>query len=135
MQAPISNPIVLIDSDCIFCNYWGNFILKYDKSKRILITVPNSSVGREIMNESRNIADIEKTILFKKEDLIHQYSDAVLQLIIQMNNIFLYPLLIGYLIPKKVRNWMYLEISKRRKKLMTNQCHVSNLRENERFIL
>mgnify|MGYP001387150641 FL=1 len=135
MQAPISNPIVLIDSDCIFCNYWGNFILKYDKSKRILITVPNSSVGREIMNESQNIADIEKTILFKKEDLIHQYSDAVLQLIIQMNNIFLYPLLIGYLIPKKVRNWMYLEISKRRKKLMTNQCHVSNLRENERFIL
>ena len=135
MQAPISNPIVLIDSDCIFCNYWGNFILKYDKSKRILITVPNSRVGREIMNESQNIADIEKTILFKKEDLIHQYSDAVLQLIIQMNNIFLYPLLIGYLIPKKVRNWMYLEISKRRKKLMTNQCHVSNLRENERFIL
>tara|TARA_B100000963_G_scaffold159133_1_gene138501 strand:- start:421 stop:828 length:408 start_codon:yes stop_codon:yes gene_type:complete len=135
VQAPISNPIVLIDSDCIFCNYWGNFILKYDKSKRILITVPNSNVGREIMNESQNIADIEKTILFKKEDLIHQYSDAVLQLIIQMNNIFLYPLLIGYLIPKKVRNWMYLEISKRRKKLMTNQCHVSNLRENERFIL
>ena len=135
MQAPLSNPIVLIDSDCIFCNYWGNFILKYDKSKRILITVPNSSVGREIMNESQNIADIEKTILFKKEDLIHQYSDAVLQLIIQMNNIFLYPLLIGYLIPKKVRNRIYLEISKRRKKLMTNQCHVSNLRENERFIL
>ena len=135
MQAPLSNPIVLIDSDCIFCNYWGNFILKHDKSKRILITVPNSSVGREIMNESQNIADIEKTILFKKEDLIHQYSDAVLQLIIQMNNIFLYPLLIGYLIPKKVRNRIYLEISKRRKKLMTNQCHVSNLRENERFIL
>jgi len=135
VQAPVSNPIVLIDSECIFCNYWGNFILKYDKSKRILITVPNSNVGREIMNESQNIADIEKTILFKKEDLIHQYSDAVLQLIIQMNNIFLYPLLIGYLIPKKVRNWMYLEISKRRKKLMTNQCHVSNLRENERFIL
>ncbi|MEC8285967.1 MAG: DCC1-like thiol-disulfide oxidoreductase family protein [Bacteroidota bacterium] len=135
MQAPVSNPIVLIDSECIFCNYWGNFILKYDKSKRILITVPNSNVGREIMNKSQDVTDIEKTILFKKDDQIYQYSDAVLQLIIQMNNVFLYPLLIGYLIPKKVRNWMYLEISKRRKKLMTNQCHVSNLRENERFIL
>ena len=135
MQASVSNPIVLIDSECIFCNYWGNFILKYDKSKRILITVPNSNVGREIMNKSQDVADIEMNFLFKKDDQIHQYSDAVLQLIIQMNNIFLYPLLIGYLIPKKVRNWMYLEISKRRKKLMTNQCHVSNLRENERFIL
>ncbi|GIR59798.1 MAG: hypothetical protein CM15mP65_23790 [Crocinitomicaceae bacterium] len=101
MQAPVSNPIVLIDSECIFCNYWGNFILKYDKSKRILITVPNSNIGREIMNKSQDVADIEKTILFKKDDQIHQYSDAVLQLIIQMNNIFLYPLLIGYLIPKK----------------------------------
>tara|TARA_B100000963_G_scaffold159301_1_gene138648 strand:- start:421 stop:828 length:408 start_codon:yes stop_codon:yes gene_type:complete len=135
VQAPVSNPIVLIDSECIFCNYWGNFILKYDKSKRILITVPNSNIGREIMNKSQDVADIEKSILFKKDDLIHQYSDAVLQLIIQMNNVILFPLLIGYLIPKKVRNWMYLEISKRRKKLMTNQCHVSNLRENERFIL
>ena len=135
MQAPVSNPIVLIDSECIFCNYWGNFILKYDKSKHILITVPNSNLGRKIMSRSQEIVDIEKTILFKKEDQIHQYSDAVLQLIIQMNNVFLYPLLIGYLIPKKVRNWMYLEISKRRKKLMTNQCHISNLRENERFIL
>ena len=72
MQAPVSNPIVLIDSECIFCNYWGNFILKYDKSKCILITVPNSNVGREIMNRSQDIADIEKTILFKKEDQIHQ---------------------------------------------------------------
>ena len=135
MQAPISNPIVIIDSECVFCNYWGNFILKYDKSKRILITVPNSNIGQDIINQTNDLIDIEKTILFKKESQIHQYSDAVLQLIIQMNNVFLYPLLIGYLIPQKVRNWMYLEISKRRKKLMTNQCHISHLRENERFIL
>ena len=135
MQASISNPIVLIDSECVFCNYWGNFILKHDKSKRILITIPDSNIGREIMNRSHGLVDIEKTILFKKKDQIHQYSDAVLQLIVQMNNVFLYPLLVGYLIPKQVRNWMYLEISKRRKKLMTNQCHISNLREKERFIL
>ena len=33
----INNPIVLLDSECIFCNYWGNFILNYDKSKRTLL--------------------------------------------------------------------------------------------------
>ena len=135
MQVSINNPSVLIDSECIFCNYWGNFILNYDKSKRILVTIPNSKVGREIFNRSNDIVDIEKTILFKKEGQVYKYSDAVLQLIIQMNNIFLYPLLIGYLIPKQARNWIYLKISKRRKKLMTNQCHVSNLRKNKRFIL
>ena len=135
MQVSINNPIVLIDSECVFCSYWGNFILNYDKSKRILVTIPNSNMGREILNRSNEIVDIEKTILFKKEGQVYQYSDAVLQLIIQMNNIFLYPLLIGYLIPKQARNWIYLKISQRRKKLMTNQCHISNLRKNKRFIL
>jgi len=135
VQDQINNPIVIIDSECIFCNYWGNFILKYDKSKRILITIPNSNIGQDIINESNDLVDIEKTILLKKDGQIHQYSDAVLKLITQMNNVFLYPLLIGYIIPQKVRNRMYLEISKRRKKIMTNQCHISNLRENERFIL
>ncbi len=135
MQDQINNPIVIIDSECVFCNYWGNFILKYDKSKRILITIPNSNIGHDIINETNDLVDIEKTILFKKDGQIHQYSDAVLKLITQMNNVFLYPLLIGYIIPQKVRNRMYLEISKRRKKIMTNQCHISNLRENERFIL
>mgnify|MGYP001176054398 FL=1 len=135
MQISINNPIVIIDSECIFCNYWGNFILNYDKSKRILVTIPNSNTGREILNRSHEIVDIEETILFKKEGQLYQYSDAVLQLIIQMKNVFLYPLLIGYLIPKRARNWIYLEISKRRKKLMINQCHISNLRKNKRFIL
>ena len=135
MQDQIKNPIVIIDSECVFCNYWGNFILKYDKSKRILITIPNSNIGHDIINETNDLVDIEKTILLKKDGQIHQYSDAVLKLITQMNNVFLYPLLIGYIIPQKVRNRMYLEISKRRKKIMTNQCHISNLRENERFIL
>ena len=135
MQVSINNPIVLIDSECVFCSYWGNSILNYDKSKRILVTIPNSNMGREILNRSNEIVDIEKTILFKKEGQVYQYSDAVLQLIIQMNNIFLYPLLIGYLIPKQARNWIYLKISQRRKKLMTNQCHISNLRKNKRFIL
>ena len=100
-----------------------------------MITIPNSNIGQDIINESNDLVDIEKTILLKKDGQIHQYSDAVLKLITQMNNVFLYPLLIGYIIPQKVRNRMYLEISKRRKKIMTNQCHISHLRENERFIL
>ena len=60
MQVSINNPIVIIDSECIFCNYWGNFILNYDKSKRILVTIPNSNTGREILNKSHEIVDIEE---------------------------------------------------------------------------
>ena len=76
MQVSINNPIVIIDSECIFCNYWGNFILNHDKSKRILITIPNSNTGREILNISHDIVDIEETILFKKEGQLYQYSGA-----------------------------------------------------------
>ena len=135
MQPSLSSPIVLIDSECVFCNYWGNYILKYDKSNSIFITIPESSLGRKIKPGNDERIDLEKTILLRRKNQIYLYSDAVLQLILQMNNIILYPLLIGFLIPKRIRDWIYLTISKKRKMLMTNQCHISNLRKNKRFIL
>ena len=40
--------IVFIDDDCIFCNYWGNYILNNDKSKSIFISSSSSDIYLEI---------------------------------------------------------------------------------------
>ena len=42
------NPtIVFIDDECIFCNFWGKYILKNDKSDSILISPSTSNVFKE----------------------------------------------------------------------------------------
>lgn len=135
MSKSVNKSIVIIDGDCVFCNYWGNFIIKNDKSEKIHITTATSKVGIELIESTSKKININETIVFLKNEHVYLYADAVLQLIRQMKNYMLYPLLTVYLIPKSLRNGIYLFISKRRKKLMTNQCHIIDLREKERFIL
>jgi predicted DCC family thiol-disulfide oxidoreductase YuxK len=131
----VNKSIVIIDGDCVFCNYWGNFIIKKDKSKKIHITAATSKIGIELIESTSKKIDINETIVFLKNENVYLYADAVLELIREMKNYILYPLLAGYIIPKSIRDNIYLFISKRRKKIMTNQCHIIDLREKERFIL
>ena len=135
MSKSVNKSIVIIDGDCVFCNYWGNFIIKNDKSKKIHITTATSKIGIELIESTSEKININETIVFFKNENVYLYADAVLQLIREMKNYLLYPLLTAYLMPKTLRNKLYLFISKRRKKLMTNQCHIIDLREKERFIL
>ena len=135
MSKSVNKSIVIIDGDCVFCNYWGNFIIKNDKSKKIHITAATSKIGIELIESTSKKIDINETIVFLKNENVYLYADAVLELIREMKNYILYPLLAGYIIPKSIRDNIYLFISRRRKKIMTNQCHIIDLREKERFIL
>ena len=44
-------------------------------------------------------------------------------------------LIIGFVVPKIIRDFFYDYIAKNRKAIMKDQCHISELRERERFIL
>jgi predicted DCC family thiol-disulfide oxidoreductase YuxK len=60
MQLNSFKTIVFIDDDCIFCNYWGNFIIKNDQSKSILISPSNSSVFKELEKKFNPLPDPKK---------------------------------------------------------------------------
>ena len=127
-----NSPTVIIDGDCVFCNYWGNYIILNDSSKSIFITSSSSKTGTELLEKT----DInpEKTILFSLNNKYYSYSDAVIKIALKLggwHNVFL----IGYLIPKKIRNLLYEYIANRRKKIMTNSCHIQDLKNRDRFIL
>ncbi len=127
-----NSPIIIIDGDCVFCNYWGNYIILNDSSKSIYITSSSSKTGTELL-EKTNI-DPEKTILFSLNNKYYSYSDAVIKIALKLggwHNVFL----LGYLMPKKIRNLLYEYIANRRKKIMTNSCHIQDLKNRDRFIL
>tara|TARA_Y100000589_G_C27198427_1_gene648166 strand:+ start:9868 stop:10269 length:402 start_codon:yes stop_codon:yes gene_type:complete len=126
-----NSPTVIIDGDCVFCNYWGNYIILNDSSKSIFVTSSSSKIGIEFLEKT----DInpEKTILFLLNNKYYSYSDAVIKIALKLggwHNVFL----LGYLIPKKIRNFLYEYIAKRRKKIMTNACHIQDLKNRDRFI-
>jgi predicted DCC family thiol-disulfide oxidoreductase YuxK len=127
-----NSPIVIIDGDCIFCNYWGNYIISHDSTSTIRITSSSSKIGKELLEKSE--LNPEETIVFFLNNEFHSHSNAVIKIALKMkgwHSVFG----IGYLMPRKARDYFYKFIASRRKKIMTNTCHIEDLRNRDRFIL
>ena len=134
MQLDSLKTVVFIDSECIFCNYWGNFILKNDQSKSILISPTNSSFFEEVQNKYKLLPNPKETIILLHNNIIFEKSNAVIKIARLMKN-WHSILFIGYIIPKIIRDFLYDMIAKNRKSLMTDSCVIDELKQRERYIL
>ena len=134
MQLDSLKTVVFIDDECIFCNYWGNFILKNDQSKSILISPTNSSFFEEVQNKYKLLPNPKETIILLHNNIIFEKSNAVIKIARLMKN-WHSILFIGYIIPKIIRDFLYDVIAKNRKSLMTDSCVIDELKQRERYIL
>ena len=89
--------IVFIDDDCIFCNFWGNFILKNDLSGAIFISPSKSEYFKEIKKHFKQLPNPKETIILFHNENIYEKSNAVIKIAILMKN-WHSVLCIGYLI-------------------------------------
>ena len=134
MQLDSLKTVVFIDDECIFCNYWGNFILKNDQSNSILISPTNSSFFEEVQNKYKLLPNPKETIILLHNNIIFEKSNAVIKIARLMKN-WHSILFIGYIIPKIIRDFLYDVIAKNRKSLMTDSCVIDELKQRERYIL
>ena len=126
-----NSSIVIIDDDCIFCNFWGNYIISHDLSSEIKVTSSSSQIGKELLKKTT--ANPKETIVYFFNNEFYTHSNAVIKIAENMrgwHTLFK----IGYLIPKKIRNYFYMVVSNRRKGIMTNSCHIDNLRNRDKYI-
>ena len=130
----LKSPIVFIDDDCIFCNFWGNYIIKNDKSNKILISIPTSNLFEKAKENYNNFPDPKETIILYYQGAYYTKSSAVMKISFLMNS-WQSVLIAGFIIPKKIRDLVYYYVAKKRKTIMKDQCHISELRDRERFIL
>ena len=134
MQLDSLKTIVFIDDDCIFCNYWGNFILKNDQSNSILISPSNSSIYNELQNKYNLLPNPKETIILLHNNDIFEKSNAVIKIARLMKNWQSF-LIIGYIIPRFVRDFIYDVIAKNRKSLMIDSCVIDEIKQNDKYIL
>jgi|TARA_B100001094_G_C17967623_1_gene688657 predicted DCC family thiol-disulfide oxidoreductase YuxK len=134
MQLDNLKTIVFIDDDCIFCNYWGNFILKNDQSNSILISPANSSIYNELQNKYNLLPNPKETIILLHNNDIFEKSNAVIKIARLMKNWQSF-LIIGYIIPRFVRDLIYDVIAKNRKSLMTDSCVIDEIKQKDKYIL
>ena len=133
MNDYLNSPIVFIDDECIFCNFWGNFIIKKDKSKSIYISSSKSDLFKKFSHSNPNLPDTKETIILIFNGKHYSKSSAVIKIATIMKS-WHRIIIVGYLIPKYVRNKLYDFIAKRRKAIMKNDCEIVELKSRERFI-
>jgi|TARA_Y100000385_G_C12945069_1_gene572939 predicted DCC family thiol-disulfide oxidoreductase YuxK len=126
--------VVFIDDDCIFCNYWGNFILKNDQSKSIFVSPANSSVYKELQKKFNLLPNPKETIILLHNNDVFEKSNAVIKIASLMKSWHSF-LVISYIIPIFIRDFFYDFIAKNRKSIMKDTCVIDELKEKDKYVL
>lgn len=124
---------IYYDGDCGFCNASVAFILKNRKSDNFLfIPLQSKQAEKDLVKENIDVTDLD-TIYVRLNGKIYDRSSAVLRVCTQLK--FPYTIAtIALILPKKLRDFFYNWIAKRRLKLSTQKCFLPNQQEKQMFI-
>ena len=93
---------IFIDNDCKVCSAYGDWINK--KNNEMSLNDQKNLSENEIMHD---------TLVFKNEDKVYYYSDAVIMSIASLGGIYK-SIYILKLFPKRIRNFFYKVFAKNR---------------------
>lgn len=126
--------IVFFDSECNFCNYWVQFILKYDKNKIFKFASLQSDFAKNHFAAFNINPSLLNTLYYSGNGKNYKKSTAVLKIANKLSGFFRI-FLVFYLIPRFLRDIIYDFIAKHRRKLLKNnqQCLVPDADTRKRF--
>lgn len=117
--------ILFYDGDCILCNRFINFLITNNKNSNLYFISQRCDNGKKLMKKYKiNISEEYSTIYLVLDGIIYNKSNAILKSISKINWLFKIVCIPFYLIPKTLRDFFYLIISKYRRKIITkNICY------------
>lgn len=132
-----SQPIIIFDGVCNFCNWWVDFLLARDKKGRFLFTANQEPAGQAILKQfgKETFGDPDSVYLYYNGKL-YSHSTAA----IKVAGMLKFPwILAGGLIifPRFVRDAIYKWVAKNRYKWFgkTEACRLPQPGEIARFLV
>jgi predicted DCC family thiol-disulfide oxidoreductase YuxK len=129
MSIPIDSPnkgttVVLYDGDCVLCNFWISMIRRNKHSAKFRSISLQSWMKSDANNSNTQFKELDDyfqhsftklpdSVIVLKDKRIFMESDAVLVVIRQLAGPVKF-LLLGYAIPKGIRNILYRWVAKNR---------------------
>jgi len=126
--------LVLYDGDCGFCNRSVAFILKHEKSPSIHFAPIQSSKTIELFEGNNWETPNLSTFYFIQNGKKHERSAAAFEVLKYLK----YPyrwLRIFRFIPRKLTDWVYNQVAKRRQRISKGFCVLPTPEQRERFVL
>jgi predicted DCC family thiol-disulfide oxidoreductase YuxK len=113
-----SDPVLLYDGQCGFCNKSVQHILKHDKRKTMMFAALQSDYGMSIMTRHPELKGVDSLVFvepleFAYLEQVFVRSDAALRVAEYLG----WPwklALAAYIIPRRLRDYLYDQFAKRR---------------------
>jgi predicted DCC family thiol-disulfide oxidoreductase YuxK len=130
-----NDQVVLFDWVCKLCNWWCNFLIKYDKEHKFKLCSVQSEQGKQILAWFGMPTQTFDTMLVVRGSSSFTKSDAFLLVMSQLAPPWSY-LYVFRFINKSFRDWLYDRIALNRYKLFgkNNYCTVPHPQDKERFL-
>jgi len=128
------NIIVLFDGECMFCNFWVNFLLDRDPNDVFRFAALQSDVAKSLL-EKHSISYVSMdTFIVVKDELYYERAAAALTIAASLG----YPWKIAVLLkifPISLLNAVYNIVAKNRYKLWGKQeCRFPSPEERKKFL-
>ena len=127
--------VILFDGICNLCNRYVQFVIKHDKKNMYKFASLQSTLGSGILRRFALPENNFKTILLVEDNKLFTKSTAILRVAKNLNGIYKAAAIL-FVIPKPVRDFFYMLVSKNRHRFfkMKNSCLFPYAVLKEKFI-
>lgn len=133
MSKNTTSKILFYDGDCGFCNKSVQLVMKYERDSSILFSALQSDFTKDFFKQHHFPAPDLSTFYFWNNGVLYQQSTAALVVSKHLR----FPLklaLVGWIIPRFVRDAIYRFIAKRRHRLSNGFCVLPTAEQKARFL-
>lgn len=122
----MKHSIVFYDSSCPLCSRVVRFIIRHEKNDELRFSALQGKFAKSFLSSKGiNEVDLSTFYLFKNEKL-YQKSTAALRLLTYLKWYLLF-LNIFWMLPRMIRDFFYLIISRNRYRIFKNRCDIGRL--------
>ena len=126
---------ILFDAECVVCNSWVHFVLKWDRDGVLRIGAVQSEAGRALLAYAGLDTDDVDTMLLVERGVPYAKSSAV----VRASRYFRFPMVVlsaGIIFPRFLRDWFYDRIALNRYSLFGRKemCLIPAPEERVRFL-
>src|SRR6516165_6120143 len=127
-------PVLVYDGSCGFCSRSVQFILRHERRHDLLFVTRDSPLGQDLRRHF-HLEGVE-SMLWIADDQASIESNAVLRAARYLGGIFSALATLGSLVPSFLRNWVYRQIARHRRRLTSRatSCVVPTAEQRERFL-
>ena len=135
-QLPKHKQLILFDGVCNLCNASVNYVIKHDRGNLFMFAPLQGEAGKQIINKfNLDISKTDSILLYSEEKGLKIKSSAAITIASKLG----FPrnlMIVFYIIPPFIRNWVYDHVAKNRYKWYGKKevCMVPTPELQERFL-